>query len=337
MEFLSFLDGLNPWAALGVGFVLLVLGGDSLVRGATSVAKAMGVSPLLIGLTLVGFGTSTPELVTSLQAAQIGSPGIAVGNVVGSNIANILLILGFTALIQPVKADPRAFVRDGWALAIATGAAVAVALYGRLDQIVGVGFVIFLLGYVVVCYFQERGSGPAAAVEAARHVAEVEAVAPARPNLLLSLVLAVGGIAITILGARVLVNGAVAVASGLGVSDTVIGLTVVAVGTSLPELVASVIAAVKRQSEIALGNIVGSNIYNIAGILGITALVAPIPVPPDIVKVDVWVAAAAALVLLVTARSGWRIGRREGLVMLALYAAYVAWLVYASQTGPISI
>lgn len=317
-----------PLAALLIGFVLLGIGGESLVRGAASAAQALGVSPLLIGLTLVGFGTSTPELVTSLQAAFVGSPGIAVGNVVGSNTANVLLILGLAALIRPLTVNPRAFARDGAALVLVTVAAVAVFLFGRLDAPVGAALIAALVTYVVYCYFSER-QAPAAAPEKARHEGDAERVTVPRPKVLPSLVLAAVGIAITILGARYLVGGAVTIAKDFGVSDTVVGLTVVAVGTSLPELVTSVIAAFKRQSEVALGNVVGSNIYNIAGILGITALLEPIPVPASIVQVDGWVMAATTALLVLFARSGWRIGRREGLVFLALYGGYTTWLAWS--------
>lgn len=314
------------------GLILLMIGGEALVRGATSAAKALGVSPLLIGLTLVGFGTSTPELVTSLQAAFVGSPGIAIGNVVGSNTANILLILGLAALIQPIAADPRAYKRDSLALAIATVAALVIALHGRLDLWAGAALIAFLLAYILICYFQER-TAPDAAPEKARHEAEAAEFTLSKTHVAVALLMALGGIAVTILGARFLVAGAVEVATGLGLSDTIIGLTVVAIGTSLPELVTSVIAAVKRQSEVALGNIVGSNIYNIAGILGVTALVEPIPVPAEIARVDIWVMVAATALLLLLVRSGWRVSRREGALMLALYVGYVGWLVWTAQAA----
>lgn len=319
-----------PLVALALGFLLLGVGGETLVRGAVSAAKALGVSPLLIGLTLVGFGTSAPELVTSLQAALVGSPGIAVGNVVGSNIANVLLILGLAAMIRPLAVDPKAFLRDGTALALITLVGVAVCLWGRMDAPLGASMVAALVLYVVVCYFTERTGGADAAAEKARHEADADRVAGPRPNVSLALLLAVVGIGVTVLGARYLVGGAVSIAKDFGVSDTLVGLTVVAVGTSLPELVTSLIAAIKRQSEVALGNVIGSNIYNLAGILGVTAIVEPLTVPSSIAQFDVWVMAAATALLVAFARSGWRIGRREGLAFLALYAAYTAWLGWSS-------
>jgi len=225
------------WLMLG-GLVLLAVGGDVLVRGAVGAARALGVSPLLIGLTLVGFGTSTPELVTSLQAAAQGSPGIAMGNVVGSNICNILLILGLAALLRPIVFHPQAFRRDGLVLALVTAAAVAVVLYGRLTPAVGAAFLAALAIYIVVSWLQERRA-PASDPEAGRLEDTAEAAAPARPRVLPGLLLAVAGIALTIFGARLLVDGAIQIARASGISETVIGLTVVAVGTSLPELVAS--------------------------------------------------------------------------------------------------
>lgn len=308
---------------LALGLVLLVLGGDVLVRGAVGLATRLGISPLLVGLTVVGFGTSTPELVTSLDAAFSGFPGIAVGNIVGSNIANILLILGVAALIAPVPVAAMTFKRDGAALLIATLAALAAVLSGALSRPAGAGLILGLVGYVVLAYRLERRAGTPDALGA------TETPAPESPprNLLFLLALTFGGIAVTILGARLLVSAAVELATAWGVSDTLIGLTVVAVGTSLPELVTSVMAALRRQSDIAFGNVVGSNLYNILGILGVTAVVRPIPVPATIAAFDIWVMLAATLALLWVVRTGWRVTRMEGAVMLSSYAAYTGWIV----------
>jgi cation:H+ antiporter len=306
------------------GLVVLVAGGELLVRGAVSIAQSLGVSPLMIGLTLVGFGTSTPELVTSIDAALADAPGVAVGNVIGSNICNILLILGLAALIRPVHATPAAFYRDGAVLAVATALGVGAALEGEIGRLAGAAFVTILVGYIVLAYLLERaGVDPEAA---AVHAAEAETL-PAGPRAVTRAALfLVGGLLMTLLGARWLVDGAVTAAQAFGISDAIIGLTIVAVGTSLPELVASVTAARRGQSDVAFGNIVGSNIYNIVGILGITALVKPIPVEAQFAAVDVWVMVAATLGLLVFTMSGWRINRFEGAAMLAAYAVYVGWL-----------
>lgn len=307
------------WIELIAGLALLIAGGETLVRGASALASRLGVSPLLIGLTVVGFGTSTPELVTSLQAAFAGSPGIAVGNVVGSNIANVLLILGVAAVLMPFAVDRRAFLRDGPVLLIATLACVGVVLAGAMTRGAGAALVAGLIAYLVYAYRSERKADPAAA--------QTEA-APAALTLPVAALLAVGGIALTVLGARFLVGSATQLAGLWGVSDAVIGLTVVAVGTSLPELVTSIMAAIRRQGAIAFGNVVGSNVYNVLGILGVTALVRPIPVPAEIAGFDIWVMLAAALALIAVAVTGWRVRRGEGALLLLAYIAYVGWMAW---------
>lgn len=309
---------------VALGLVLLAAGGEALVRGAVGAARTLGVSPLLVGLTLVGFGTSMPELVTSLFAAFEQAPGIAVGNVVGSNSANILLILGLTALVAPLAVKPAAFRRDGLALVGSTIACVAAVLVGFLDRWLGIAFVALLVGYIAWAYRSERRQ-PDAETEMHEHVAADAPVGP--KSVLLSVGLALVGIAVTVIGARILVGAAIDLAVGFGVSDTVVGLTVVAIGTSLPELVACVVAALRRHPDVALGNIVGSNIYNVLGILGLTAVVHPIPVPPEIAHFDVWVLVGATALLALFLRSGWTLKRWEGGVFVALYAGYVGWLV----------
>lgn len=307
--------------SLFFGFALLIAGGEALVRGAVSVATRLGVSPLLIGLTLVGFGTSTPELVTSLQAAFDGRPGIAVGNVVGSNIANVLLIMGVAAAITPVVVARKGFGRDATALALATALCIWVVLYGTLDRWLGVLLVAGLVLYLVIAYVTDRQDVAAAAPDLD---------APLPGPLWVALALAVGGIAVTILGAGIAVDAAVALALQWGLSETVVGLTIVAVGTSLPELVTSVMAALRREAGLAFGNVVGSNIYNILGILGITALVKPIAVPPQIAVLDIWVMTAATLALIGAVLLWQRFGRAVGLGFLAAYAGYTGWLVAAA-------
>ncbi len=303
-----------------VGLALLVIGGEALVRGAVALAGRLGVSPLLIGLTVVGFGTSTPELVTSLNAALIGSPGIAIGNVVGSNTANILLILGIGALITPIAVARETFRRDGAALATATALCVVAVLLGEVGRVMGVALMLGLAGYLVLSYLGERR------VPSAEPDIDTTPTIPLRR----SLALAIGGIAITILGAKLLVDGAIDVARAFGLSEAAIGLTIVAVGTSMPELVTSVMAALRRQSDIAFGNVIGSNIYNVLGILGITAVVSPLAVPPQIASLDIWVMAAATLLLLVFATTGRQIARWEGGVFVGLYVAYTSWLLLLS-------
>ncbi len=311
---------------LFAGLALLAVGGDVLVRGAVAVANRMGVSPLLAGLTIVGFGTSTPELVTSLFAAFDGAPGIAVGNVVGSNIANILLILGISALILPLGIKRAAFLRDGSALWFAALACTAVVLAGTLDRVVGLALVALLVGYIVLAYRSERRPDDALDdPERIRHENEAASVASGI-RLPLALGLSVAGIAATVFGARLLVDSASEIARDFGVTETVIGLTVVAIGTSLPELVACIIAALRRQADVAIGNVVGSNIYNIFGILGVTALVHPIAVPAQITAFDVWILLGATALLILFLRTGWTLKRWEGFVFVALYAGYIGLL-----------
>ncbi|MAU51454.1 MAG: sodium:calcium antiporter [Roseovarius sp.] len=308
------------------GLAGLVIGGDLLVRGAVALARGFGVSPLIIGLTLVGFGTSTPELVTSLQAAFAGSPGIAVGNIVGSNIGNILLILGLAALIAPVAVAPEALRRDGMVMLGATVACVGVVLSGEIGRAAGAGLFAALAAYLLATVVIERRRQTAAAAMYA-HEAETlpeRAMGAGRAALIM-----LAGLAATLIGAKFLVTGAIELAARLGMSEAVIGLTIVAIGTSTPELVTSVIAARKGHGDVAFGNIVGSNIFNILGILGVTALVHPLAVPPGIAAFDIWVMLAATVVMLVLARTGWRVGRREGAAMLLGYAAYLGVLLTA--------
>jgi cation:H+ antiporter len=306
-----------------LGLALLGLGGDLLVRGAVGLAELFRVSPLFTGLVLVGFGTSMPELVTSVSAALQGSPGIAIGNVVGSNIANILLILGLTAVIMPIPADPRSFRRDAPMLAVATVTCLVVVETGSVGRPSGVLFLLVLLGYLVYTYRVDKRQHDASAL---LHEQQGRLLERGARSGWVSAALALCGLGGIIAGANFLITSSIAIASALGVSDSIIGLTVVAVGTSLPELATSVVAAVKRQTDIALGNIIGSNIFNILGILGITVLIRPIDIPENVVSFDAWVLLGVTALLLYYAMSEARISRREGAIFLALYALYVILL-----------
>jgi cation:H+ antiporter len=319
------------------GLLLLIAGGELLVRGSVRVAERLGLSPLVIGLTLVGFGTSMPELVTSVQAAAIGAPGIAVGNIVGSNIANILLILGIAALIAPIPVPPLALKRDG---ALVLGSAVVFALVAvsvGLERWVGIVFVLGLVGYIAFAYVQERdqpvtdgGIGHSAAYDKGEAVEELIAHRQ-RPHptstaldITVSLAMAIGGLVIIVVGGRLLVDGAVALARSFDIAETVIGLTIVAIGTSMPELVTSVVAALRRHGDVALGNILGSNIYNSLGIGGVTGIIAPTAVPREIATFDAPVMVAVSVVLLVMCYTARGISRAEGGVLLAGYVGYLA-------------
>jgi cation:H+ antiporter len=319
-------------APLVGGLCLLVAGGELLVRGAIRVAMRLGVSPLVIGLTLVGFGTSTPELVTSVQAALRGAPGIAYGNIVGSNIANILLILGVSAILTPILVHSSALKRDAGFMVTVTLLFAALAGAMPLGQAVGGVFVVALAAYIYVAFMQERAGaaehGAAYDKSLAAQEADPALIPAPRPGgpIAASLGVALGGLALVIVGGHFLVEGAVSFARAFGVSETVIGLTIVAVGTSMPELVTSVMAAIRKETDVAFGNIVGSNIYNILGIGGVTALVAPTTVPNEIVGFDNFVMIAASLLLVAFAITARRIERWEGALLVAAYAGYIAWL-----------
>lgn len=306
------------------GLVLLALGGELLVRGSVGLAARLGISPLLAGLVIVGFGTSMPELATSVQAALGGAPGIALGNVIGSNIANMLLILGVSAMIAPVAVNPASFKRDSIAMGAATLLCTGAVMLGVIGALPGVMLVAALAGYLWWAYKSESAAHDA---EALRHEAGAED-RPVPPDtgvvVLGGMILA--GLVSAIFGAGLLVDGAVVLAAAAGVSQSVIGLTVVAFGTSLPELIACVIAVIRKHGDVALGNVVGSNIYNLCGILGLTAVIHPIAVPAEIARFDIWVLIGVTTLLIMQLRSGWRLSRIEGALLVALYGGYTAFL-----------
>jgi cation:H+ antiporter len=322
--------------------LLLVIGGEMLVGGAVAVAEKLGMSPLLIGLTLVGLGTSAPELVTSVQAALAGSPGIAIGNIVGSSIANILLILGLSALITPMAVQSNALRRDGLVVVVSALLFSIVSYATNLDRITGSIFVAFLAAYLAYAYRQEKvpaveAGGHTSAFEKAEAFGELhepiiryDAEAKTRAKsvgILLPLLIGLGGLAVVVLGGKLLVDGAIGIARSYGMSETVIGLTIVAVGTSMPEFVTSVVAAIRKHADVALGNIMGSNIYNILGIGGATGLIQPTAVPPEIVRFDNLVMVAASVAMFVFASRGHRITRIEGAILLMGYVFYIFMLL----------
>ncbi|MFT5508896.1 MAG: cation:H+ antiporter [Hyphomicrobiaceae bacterium] len=321
------------------GFILLIIGGELLVRGAVRTAERLGVSPLLIGLTLVGFGTSAPEMAISIQAAMEGSPGIAIGNFVGSSISNILLILGAAALLSPIAISSAALNRDGTFVLITAVIFAVVSLLLPYNQYVGWCFIALLGTYLTYAWRQERvvtGEGHTSAYEMAEGFSQMRDepgrgwISPKiqrKAVIIVPLMLACVGLVGIILGGRLLVDGAVSIAKDFGISETVIGLTIVAVGTSMPELITSVVAAARGQPSVAVGTILGSNIYNILGVGGITAILAPTTVPTQIVQYDNLVMVAAALLLLLFARTGFRITRIEGSLLLACYVAYI-WTLW---------
>ena len=301
------------------GFIILTLGAEALVRGASSIALRLGITPLIIGLTIVAFGTSAPELAVSVKSALAGNSGIALGNVIGSNIANIGLILAITALIRPIQVQSQVVKRDIPLMILASMLFWGLLLDGELSLIDGVVLLSLLIGYLAFSYISSKNSNQEEEIEAGPN------------NPLLSALFIVVGISMLVGGGILFVNGAVDLAKTFGVSEVIIGLTIVAIGTSMPELVTSVIAALKGQSDIAIGNIVGSNIFNILGILGITAIVQPVS-SLGFQPIDFIVMLAFAVIILPFAWTGLRIGRREGSVLLLGYLGYMGYLVNQAST-----
>ncbi len=311
---------LESLAWVFVGLLGLILGGDLFIRGAAGLAGRLGVSSLVIGLTVVGFGTSIPELVTSVEAAVIGEPELALANVIGSNTANILLILAVAALIAPIRMQIAAFGRDCVALGVATMAGLVVLLLGGLERWLAAIFVLVLVTYTVVAYRSERNTQkPSAELHAAE--AGLAGMAPRR-FWLVCLMTAIG-LALVVGGASALVDGSVALATLLGVSSAVIGLTVVAVGTSLPELVTSIIAALRKQPELAFGNVLGSNVFNVFCTLGITGLIEPLHVRGGFDAMDGAMFIGSAAVMILFAR---RLTRMVAVAFLLAWIGYGWWL-----------
>lgn len=314
---------------IAAGLVLLFLGGEALVRGAVVLARRLGLSALLIGLTVVAFGTSSPELVVSVDAALSGSSDIALGNIVGSNIANILVILAVAALIAPITNWQPAIRRDALVMVGVSALLLVLVQAGEMGFAMGLGLILALLGYVVVTYQLERRQMLAAAANEPHTVHEQET--EDREDVPLSMPLAIlaviGGLGLLMGGAHLLVEGAISIARAIGLSEAVIGLTIVAVGTSLPELAASAVAAFRRHPDVAIGNVVGSNIFNILGILGITAMVKPISVSEGFRTFDVPVMLGVAIVLAALLFMAKTIGRVTALLLIAGYGMFVIILL----------
>lgn len=293
------------------GLATLVLGGEFLVRGAVALSLRLGLPALIVGLTVVAFGTSAPELIVSVAAVLNGSPDIAMGNVVGSNIANILLVLGLPAIIAGIRTR-ETDLRESWALMVA--ASVLLIVLAWMGPIGWPQGLILLAGLVAVLSRQI-----ATARRGAVDLPETDSDTAGWPRILMWL--AIGLVALPV-GGQVLVAGATDIARVLGISEAVIGLTLVAIGTSLPELATSVIAALRGRADLALGNVIGSNIFNILSILGITALVGSLPVPQQMLDRDLWVMLATALVIAPFLFRGWTLNRLAGIGLVGAYGLY---------------
>lgn len=302
-----------------LGLALLVAGGEILVRGSVALATRLGMSKALIGVTLVGFGTSMPEFVATFGAAAKGSPDIAFGNVLGSNISNILMILGAATLISPIVTRLHGLWRDAIFVSLGSLAALYWIYTGGIPQI---GAFVLITTFILYMVLTVRADIKDTIDESAMD----DIKAPA--SLALSLLFAIGGIILLVAGAESLIRGASSIARGLGVSEAIIGITIVGIGTSLPEATASIIASLKKENALAFANIVGSNIFNGLGILGVTAAVYPLRFEVGgFSMVDGIVLCAATAVMFIMALTQKKMMRWEGVVLLLAYAAYLGWLI----------
>lgn len=314
------------------GLVVLVIGAEVLVRGASRLAAAAGISPLVIGLTVVAFGTSSPEMAVSVQSALSGQAGadIAIGNVVGSNIFNVLFILGLAAVVAPLIVAQQLVRLD---VPIMIGVSVLLLLLagdGNVNRWEGLLLFAGIIAYTAFAIYQGRKEKDKA-VEA-EYAKEYSEKPRGAGQLALNLGLVVGGLALLVLGSNWFVEGAISLARAFGVSELIIGLTIVAAGTSMPEVAASVIASLKGERDIAVGNVVGSNLFNILAVLGLASIVAPsgVNVAPSAISFDIPVMIAVAIACLPIFFTGYEIARWEGWVFLGYYVAYTAYLILAA-------
>lgn len=307
-----------------LGLIVLVAGAEGLIRGAVRVARALGVSPFIVGFTVVGFGTSAPELVVSLSAALNASPEIALGNVVGSNVANIGLVLGVAALVRPLTARMRMLAVE---IPLVIAATLLLWFLCRDNALTRGDGLVLLAGFAALCVYMYRN----ARRESPEVKEEVGHAAEVHMRVWVAAVLMVVGLAGLVGGAHLMVTAAVEVAKAYGVSEWLIGVTIVAVGTSLPEIAASVSAAYRGESDLVLGNVAGSNLFNILLILGMTVTVTPMRLSDRAVMNELPAMAVFTLLLLVTIANGLRVHRWEGFILLAAYAGFVTWQVAAAR------
>lgn len=301
------------------GLILLVGGGDVLVKGAVGLARNLGISAIVIGLTVVAFGTSAPEMFISVQSAS-DHPDIAIGNVIGSNIANILLVIGATTLITPIIVHRRIARRDGLVMFAIAVLFAGLSLNGLITLIEGVVLLLLIVLYTVstIRYVHTHKTEPDL-------LEEIEAETDIQISMPRAILFCVAGIVLLTFGSEILIDGSVLLAQRMGLSEAVIGATIIAVGGSTPELVTSVMAAIRRHGDIGLANVVGSNIFNASAVIGAAALVAPLPMTQQFLTVDLWLMLGVTALFFVVMLTRKQIGRAEGVVMLAAYAVYVGW------------
>ncbi len=312
-------------ALLTLGVGVLYYGAEWLVRGSARLSATLGVSPIVVGLTVVSFGTSAPELVVSTVAAFGGSPNLALGNVMGSNLANIGLILGLTSIIRPLEVHARVVWREAPIMLLVTAALIPLAWDGILSRGDGMILLIALIWYLVFVFQTVGDEAPEilGEYEDFMRASTARSTAVHLPDLLLI----VAGSGSLVLGGYCIVEGALEVASALGISQVVIGLTVVAVGTSLPELATSLVAAVRQEADIAVGNVIGSNIFNVTAVLGVTSTLKPIEIPAGLIQREMVAVMLLSMLLLPVLRSGWLIRRWEGSLLLMGYMTAFIFLL----------
>ena len=311
---------MTAWLLSGLGLLILLLAGDALVKGAVNLSLRIGIPALIVSLTIVAFGTSAPELLISIKAVLDDVPGIALGNVVGSNTANILLVLGIPALLATMHTSECNTRKSFNHMIAATILFIALAYRGVFDWVASIALLVALAAMLYDAARDARAHQKADA--AAVDEDDLEGVDPDMPGWRIGLFLLLGLIGLP-LGASLLVDNATIIAKEFGVSDTVIGLTLVAIGTSLPELATTVMAALRRQADVALGNVIGSNMFNLLAIIGIAGLVGPIQVDPAFLRFDLWVMLGASLLLIPVVYLGQNITRLWGIVLSVLYAVYL--------------
>jgi cation:H+ antiporter len=310
-----------------LGLIILVAGAEALVRGASRLASSIGISPLVVGLTVVAFGTSSPELAVSVIASVNDKTDISLGNVVGSNIFNVLFILGISAVIVPLAVSRQIIRLDVPIMILCSVLVLIIGLDGSISRTDGVLFAAGIVAYTAFLIWQSRKENDKTPDEFTKEYA-----VRGRKTLLIDLALVAGGLGMLVLGSRWLVNGAVLIATHLGLSELIIGLTIIAAGTSLPEVATSIIASIRGERDIAVGNVVGSNIFNILAVLGISGIAAPdgIPVSESALRFDIPVMTAVAIACLPIFFTGNVIARWEGKLFLLYYAAYTAYIVLDS-------
>ena len=308
---------MTPWLLSGLGLLILLLAGDSLVKGAVNLSLRLGVPALIVSLTIVAFGTSAPELLISIQAILEDAPGLALGNVVGSNTANILLVLGVPAILATMHTSECNSRKTYLVMIAASLLFIVMAFRGVFDWMSGIVLLI-VLAFVLGDAFRDAHSHR----NACKEDEDPEGADPDMPAWRIAVFLVLGLIGLPV-GADLLVDNATLIAQQFGVSDTVIGLTLVAIGTSLPELATTVMAALRRQTDVALGNVIGSNMFNLLAIIGVASLVGPIPVDPQFLRFDLWVMLAASLLMVPFVFMKWNITRPWGIALSAMYVCYL--------------